>query len=88
MSTALKGQILGGWHYSYPSEGRPRADGRHLFQVSVPTSLDSWNDYILARNLAQVEAWMKITYPGPHWPGYEPTIKQLDCGLDTIYLLP
>lgn len=86
--SAPKPTILGGWHHSYPSEGRLPTDERHLFMVSIPTSIDSWDDYVLARDLGEVESWVKATYPSPHSPSYEPTIKQLDCGLDTIYLLP
>ncbi len=80
--------ILGGWHYGYPSEGRPPADERHLYRVHVPTSIESWDDYILARNEAEVAAWVALTYPGPHYPGYEPVVTLLSWGLDTIYLLP
>jgi len=81
-------KILGGWRYGYPKSRRKPRNERHLFQISVPTSIDSWDDYVLARNLAEVQAWVKASYPGPHCKGYEPTIKQLDFGLDTIYLLP
>ncbi len=83
-----KSRILGGWHYSYPRSRRKPANERHLFKVSVPTSIDSWDDWVLACNLKEVERWIAAAYPGPHCPGYEITITQLDCGLDTVYLIP
>lgn len=88
MKRSPKARILGGWHYGYPKRhNRKPGNKRHLYKVSVPTSIEGWDDYVLARNLDEVIAWVKATYPGPHSPGYAPTILRLDSGLDTLYSL-
>lgn len=74
--------ILGGWAYDGPAHGE-----RHLFAVTIRTSIDNWEEYVLARDRKELDTWIAAKYPHPS-PGYEPLVNQLDCGLDSIHLLP
>jgi hypothetical protein len=67
---------LGGW-------GVPKTvkNPRHLFQVTIFTSIDSWDDYVLAKDRKELDAWLEAAYPSGWVKGYEPTVMQLTGSL-------
>ena len=71
---------LGGW------DGGGAVDTpRNLYQVTIFTSVDNWDDFILARDRKELDRILVRRYPG-EWPkGYEPEIVQMNTGMDSIY---
>lgn len=59
---------------------------RGLYRATIFTSIDSWNEYVVARDLADVKALLEALYPEGFHPGYEPEIIQLDSMPDSVYL--
>ena len=71
---------IGGW------DVKRKTPPRGLYQVTIFTSIDSWSEYVVARDLAGVKALLEVLYPEGWVPGYEPEIIRLDSMPDSIYL--
>ena len=71
---------LGGWDVK-----RTVKSPRNLYRVSISTSIDGWDEFILARNREELDQILVALYPGD-WPkGYEPEIVQLNVYMDSIH---
>lgn len=71
---------LGGWDL-----GRTVKNPRHLYKVSISTSIDGWDEFILARDRKELDQIIVSLYPDGWIEGYEPKIVQLNVGMDSIY---
>lgn len=75
----VKYRLIGGW------DVKRKTPPRGLYRVTIFTSIDSWNEYVVARDLADVKALLEALYPEGFHPGYEPEIIQLDSMPDSVY---
>lgn len=78
----LRSKQLGGWDIA-----RKVKDPRRLFQVTIPTSIDIWDEFVLARDRAELDRWIAQEHPEGFCKGYEPVVKGLAGGLDTIHMV-
>lgn len=76
----VKYRSIGGW------DVKRKTPSRGLYRATIFTSIDSWNEYVVARDFAGVKALLGVLYPEGFHPGYEPEIIRLDSMLDSIYL--
>ena len=66
-------------------------EGRGLWQVTIPTSIDDVEDYIIAKNEMEVKEFVALKYPdrNEEWdknhPQYKTALKRLDFFSD-IYI--
>lgn len=72
-------KVIGGWH------ARTNVNYRQLWRVTIHTSIDDWDEWVLARSEDEVKRWIAKTHPDGFCRGYEPTIERMDSGLDSIY---
>jgi hypothetical protein len=56
-----------------------------LFHVTIPTSIDDLEDYVVAPNKAAVERWLAATHPEGFTKGYEPRIKDIHPMLGDVH---
>lgn len=77
----MTSRCIGGWE----ADTQPRLN---LFQVTIHTSIEDWEEYVLAHSEEELQKWLAVAHPKPWCKGYEPTIKLLSSGLlDSIYIV-
>lgn len=76
----VKYRQIGGW------DAKGKTPRRALYRVTIFTSIDSWNEYVVARDLSGVKTLLEVLYPEVFHPGYKPEIIRLDSMPDSIYL--
>lgn len=59
--------------------------GKHLYKVTLPTSIDDVVDYVIASDIAQAERFAKEIHPDPI-KGWEPKVDRVDGFLEDLYL--
>ena len=69
---AVRYRQLGGWNAR-----NTVGNLRHLFRVTIHTPIDSWDDYILAKDRQELDSLLKTMYPDGWIEGFEPTVTQL-----------
>ncbi len=59
-----------------------------LFLVTIPTSIDDIEEYVIATDKERVEAYLKETHPHGFAKGYEPKIKEMErlFGPEVVWL--
>lgn len=76
----VKYRSIGGW------DVKGKTPPRGLYRATIFTSIDSWSEYVVARDLSEVGALLEVLYPEGFHPGYEPEIIRLDSMPDSVYL--
>ncbi len=71
---------LGGWDLDDSVK-----DPRDLYRITIYTSVDSWDEYVLARSVGETATFLADRFPDGFYKGFEPKVEKLSSGFDSIY---
>lgn len=77
----IKFRQLGGWDFNLEIK-----DPRHLYRVTIKTSIENWDEWVLARDREEVDRWLAIKFPTGWCPGWEPEVVRMNVGMDGIWI--